>query len=56
MVAKPQSGVYDAIVLAVAHREFAALGAKGVRAFGSPNVVIFDVKNVLPKDASDARL
>jgi UDP-N-acetyl-D-glucosamine/UDP-N-acetyl-D-galactosamine dehydrogenase len=56
IVANPERGAYDAIVLAVAHREFVALGPKGVRAFGSPNVVIFDVKHVLPKSASDARL
>jgi UDP-N-acetyl-D-galactosamine dehydrogenase len=56
IVANPERGAYDAIVVAVAHREFVALGPKGVRAFGSPNVVIFDIKHVLPKDASDARL
>jgi len=56
IVANPGRGAYDAIVVAVAHREFVALGPKGVRAFGSPNVVIFDIKHVLPKDASDARL
>jgi UDP-N-acetyl-D-galactosamine dehydrogenase len=56
IVSNPERGAYDAIVVAVAHREFVALGPKGVRAFGSPNVVIFDIKHVLPKDASDARL
>ena len=56
IVANPERGAYDAIVVAVAHREFVALGPKGVRAFGSPNVVIFDIKHVLPKEASDARL
>jgi UDP-N-acetyl-D-galactosamine dehydrogenase len=56
MVATPEPGAYDAIVVAVAHREFVALGTKGVRAFGSPNVVIFDIKHVLPKGASDERL
>jgi UDP-N-acetyl-D-galactosamine dehydrogenase len=40
---------YDTIVVAVAHRGFVALGPKGVRAFGSPNAVIFDIKHVLPK-------
>src|SRR6476620_3335577 len=55
IVANPERGAYDAIVVAVAHREFVALGPKGVRAFGSPNVVIFDIKHVLPKEASDAR-
>jgi UDP-N-acetyl-D-glucosamine/UDP-N-acetyl-D-galactosamine dehydrogenase len=56
IVAKPEPGAYDAIIVAVAHREFLALGPKGIRAFGSPKVVIFDIKHVLPKGASDARL
>jgi UDP-N-acetyl-D-glucosamine/UDP-N-acetyl-D-galactosamine dehydrogenase len=56
LVAKPDTGRYDAIVVAVAHKEFTALGAKGIRAFGSPNVVIFDIKHVLPKTESDGRL
>jgi UDP-N-acetyl-D-galactosamine dehydrogenase len=56
LVAKPETGRYDAIVVAVAHKEFTALGTKGIRAFGSPNVVIFDIKHVLPKTDSDGRL
>lgn len=52
----PQPGHYDAIVLAVAHREFVALGADGVRAFGKPGAVLFDVRHVLPRDAADERL
>jgi UDP-N-acetyl-D-galactosamine dehydrogenase len=56
MVAKPKPGAYDAIVIAVAHKEFLALGAKGIRQLGSPNVVIFDIKHVLPKNESDGRL
>ena len=32
------------------------LGVSGIRAFGSPNTVIFDIKHVLPKEASDGRL
>jgi UDP-N-acetyl-D-galactosamine dehydrogenase len=56
MVAKPKPGAYDAIVIAVGHREFVALGAKGIRQLGSPNVVIFDIKHVLPKNESDGRL
>jgi UDP-N-acetyl-D-galactosamine dehydrogenase len=56
LVAKPDTGRYDAIVVAVAHKEFTALGTKGIRAFGSPNVVIFDIKHVLPKTDSDGRL
>jgi UDP-N-acetyl-D-glucosamine/UDP-N-acetyl-D-galactosamine dehydrogenase len=56
LIAKPQAGVYDAIVVAVAHKEYVELGASGIRSFGSPNTVIFDIKHVLPKEASDGRL
>jgi UDP-N-acetyl-D-galactosamine dehydrogenase len=56
MTAKPDRGSYDAIVIAVAHKQFVELGAKGIRAFGSPNTVIFDIKHVVPKGESDARL
>jgi UDP-N-acetyl-D-glucosamine/UDP-N-acetyl-D-galactosamine dehydrogenase len=55
-IAKPKAGSYDAIVVAVAHKEFVELGTGGIRAFGSPNTVIFDIKHVLPKEASDGRL
>jgi UDP-N-acetyl-D-galactosamine dehydrogenase len=56
MIDEPEAGAYDAIVVAVAHREFVALGAKGIRSFGSPNVVIYDIKHVLSKNESDGRL
>jgi UDP-N-acetyl-D-galactosamine dehydrogenase len=56
LTTEPQPGVYDAIVIAVAHREFVALGASGIRAFGRPNLAIFDIKHVLPKDQVDGRL
>ena len=47
---------YDAIILAVAHRQFVALGAAGIRALGKPGCVLFDVKQVLPKGDCDDRL
>jgi UDP-N-acetyl-D-galactosamine dehydrogenase len=52
----PRAACYDAIVLAVAHREFIALGAAGIRAFGKPGAVLYDVKSILPKEAVDGRL
>jgi UDP-N-acetyl-D-galactosamine dehydrogenase len=55
-IAEPANGAYDAIVVAVAHREFVELGFTGIRAFGRPNVAIFDIRNVLPKDKVDGRL
>jgi UDP-N-acetyl-D-glucosamine/UDP-N-acetyl-D-galactosamine dehydrogenase len=56
IVAVPKQGSYDAIVVAVAHKQFVDLGPKGIRAFGSPNAVIFDIKHVLAKTESDGRL
>jgi UDP-N-acetyl-D-galactosamine dehydrogenase len=55
-VASPEQGAYDAIVVAVAHRELVSLGYDRIRAFGGPNCVLFDIKNVLPKDKVDGRL
>lgn len=57
LVAEPDAGVYDGIVLAVAHRQFKALDAAAVRRFGpSGGCVLYDLKNVLPKGTSDLRL
>jgi UDP-N-acetyl-D-galactosamine dehydrogenase len=53
LVAEPQNGQYDAVILAVAHREFTARGADGIRALGKPGAVIFDVKRTLPRHAVD---
>ncbi|WP_432277862.1 Vi polysaccharide biosynthesis UDP-N-acetylglucosamine C-6 dehydrogenase TviB [Lysobacter stagni] len=55
-VASPAQGEYDAVIVAVAHREFAQLGAAGVRALGKDVSVVYDVKYVLPRDAVDGRL
>jgi len=52
----PEHGVYDAVIIAVSHREFAALGAAGLRAFGKPGAVLYDVKYVLPRADVDGRL
>src|SRR6185436_13684432 len=56
LVAEPAAGAYDGVVLAVAHRQFADLGAAQVRALGKPGAVLFDVKALLPADAADLRL
>jgi len=55
-IVSPQAGAYDAVIIAVGHRQFQALGAEGIRAFGKPDSVLFDVKYVLPRDAVDGRL
>jgi UDP-N-acetyl-D-galactosamine dehydrogenase len=56
LVREPENGAYDAIVLAVAHRQFAAMGADGIRALGRDPHVLYDVKQMLPADAVDGRL
>ncbi len=55
-IAIPQAGAYDAIIIAVAHDQFKAFGAAGIRAFGKKASIIFDVKHILPRDAVDGRL
>lgn len=48
-----RQGHYDAIVLAVAHKQFREMGAEKIRALGKPGAVVFDVKYVLSKDEAD---
>ncbi len=56
-IGQPQAGVYDAVIVAVAHHQFKALGAEGIRAFGKPNNhVLYDLKYVLDANQSDLRL
>ena len=52
----PQEGQYSAVVLAVGHKQFVELGAAGIRAFGAPDAVVFDVKSLLPLGSADGRL
>jgi UDP-N-acetyl-D-galactosamine dehydrogenase len=52
----PEAGTYDAIIIAVAHRQFRDLGIEGIRRFGRPGAVVYDVKYLFPADAVDGRL
>jgi UDP-N-acetyl-D-galactosamine dehydrogenase len=52
----PNNGDYDAVIIAVGHRQFTSLGAVGIRAFGKPSSIVYDVKYVLPREAVDGRL
>ena len=55
-ISNPEVASYDAVIVAVGHREFVALGATGIRALCKPQAVIYDVKYVLPREAVDGRL
>jgi len=46
----------DAIIVAVSHSDFSALGAERIRALGKPGAVLFDVKGAFAKRQSDGRL
>src|SRR5690606_37120281 len=52
----PNEGEYDAIVLAVGHERFREVGVDGVRAYGKPRTVLYDVKCLLPRGAVVGRL
>lgn len=52
----PTPGQYAAVILAVGHHQFVALGENGVKALGQPGAVVFDVKSILPLGAADGRL
>lgn len=55
-VAKPVAGKYDAIILAVAHDEFRKMAISDVRALGTPQAIVYDLKYLFPTDQTDARL
>ena len=52
----PTPGSFDLALIAVAHRQFAQLGAPGIRALLKPNGLIYDVKRLLETADSDGRL
>ncbi len=47
---------YDVAVVAVAHNEFRALGARGVRRLCKKNHVVYDIKHVFTAAEVDGRL
>ena len=57
LVEEPEPGAYAAVVLAVRHEQFVAMGAEAMRAWGDPNGhILYDLKYVLDKSDSDLRL
>jgi len=52
----PADRSYDAIILAVAHREFMAMGSQALRRLSRGNAVIYDVKHCLPPGLADGSL
>jgi UDP-N-acetyl-D-galactosamine dehydrogenase len=52
----PTHGKYSAIILAVGHHQFIELGELGIKAFGQPNAILYDVKSILSLEAANGRL
>lgn len=52
----PDGGQYDAIVVAVAHKEFREMSPAEIHALGKPVHVVYDIKYVLPLEEVDGRL
>ena len=55
-IEKPQANTYDAIILAVKHKQFIAMGEQQIKALGKENHVLYDIKYLLPADKVDGRL
>ncbi len=55
-ISQPTSNQYDAIILAVAHSEFVDMGVDHIRSFGKDKHVLYDLKYVFDKEATDIRL
>jgi UDP-N-acetyl-D-glucosamine/UDP-N-acetyl-D-galactosamine dehydrogenase len=51
-----ENAQYDAVILAVAHEEFKAMGVQEIRALGKASHVLYDLKYVLDQSESDIRL
>jgi UDP-N-acetyl-D-galactosamine dehydrogenase len=47
---------YDAVVLAVAHRQFREMGAEAIRELGKDPHILYDLKYILDEDEADLRL
>ncbi len=55
-VREPKARQYDAVVLAVAHREFKELGVAKIRRFAKRAHVFYDIKQLFPRADVDGRL
>jgi UDP-N-acetyl-D-galactosamine dehydrogenase len=52
----PQNAEFDAIIVAVGHKEFVEMGSDAIRALGKKGAVLYDIKGIFGKTGSDLRL
>jgi|TARA_B110000438_G_scaffold255692_1_gene262642 UDP-N-acetyl-D-galactosamine dehydrogenase len=55
-ISYPENHSYDAIILAVSHKDFVELGIQNIRNFGKKLHVLYDLKYLFLKDETDLRL
>lgn len=53
---KPEQGSYSGVIVAVPHKEYAAMSAGDLRGYLKADGVLFDLKGVLPLGEADLRL
>lgn len=56
IIEKLEENQYDAIIVAVGHKQFKAMAAADLKKLCKKDHVIFDIKHVFPKESVDARL
>ncbi len=56
LIETPERNTYDAIILAVAHREFIVMGVDRIHSFGKMRHVLYDLKYIVPEYEADLRL
>lgn len=56
LVESPEAGVYDAIILAVGHRQFAEMGAEALHGYGRESHILYDLKYTLAPASAALRL
>lgn len=56
LIDKPKSGYYDAVIFAVAHKQFIALSSDDIKGLMKTDHVIYDLKYMLDPQLADIRL
>jgi UDP-N-acetyl-D-galactosamine dehydrogenase len=56
LIERGAEGRYDAIVIAVGHRQFRDMGIEAIRGMGKQHCLVFDLKYLFPKNQTDLRL
>ena len=56
LIAEPEKGIYDGVILAVAHEAFRNAGPAAIRTLGTKHSVFFDLKSVFDREDSDLRI